>query len=352
MRSKFSDIAGCVAGYAFRCGLVACLLVGAWGISAPAWGQTPVQEKPGHATQRLYLKDGTFQMVTEYHLQGDHVHYYSAERAAWEDIPMTLVDLPATQKWNRERDQLVEKEQAERAAAKAAAEAEIKREMDIADPEVAPHLRLPAKGYMWGLDEFDGKPKLIPIAQPEAEAEARDKAKAEFAGLSKDKKKSPAEVAKEEANAKAYESNAANLPPIAPKAAKGGGKDELQLEGTASKREFHVTMPVLYIKSGTIPSPKFVLIRMLVDFKHQSRRMSPPSMEALAGGSGRGFAAVSVTDMPGGKWLKIAMPMDLPIGQYALVRILSPETWDEHVWDFGVNPQAPEFGEAVGAEIP
>jgi hypothetical protein len=289
--------------------------------------------------------------VTEYHLQGDHVHYFSAERAAWEDVPMTLVDLPKTQQWNRERDQLVEKQQAAQAAAKATAEAEIKRALDVADPEVAPRLRLPDKGYMWGLDVYDGKSKLIPIAQPEAEAEARDKAKAEFANLSKNQKKSAAEQAKEEANAKAYESNAANLPPIPPKAEKAGRKEELQLAGTRSRREFHVTMPVLYVKSGVLPSPKFVLIRMLVDFQHQSRRMSPPSVAALAGDSGKGFAAVTVTDMPGGKWLKISMPMDLPIGQYALVRILSADTWDEHVWDFGVDPQAPEFGEAIGADI-
>jgi hypothetical protein len=51
--------------------------------------------------------------------------------------------------------------------------------------------------------------------------------------------------------------------------------------------------------------------------------------------------------MPGGKWLKVTMPTDLPIGQYALVRILGPDTWDEHVWDFAVNPEAPQNGEAV-----
>lgn len=347
MRASFCDI----ARYAIRAGLVACLALGECSVAVPARGQISVEDKPGHATQRLYLKDGSFQLVTEYHLQGDHVHYFSAERAAWEDVPMTLVDLPKTQQWNRERDQLVEKQQAARAAEKAAAEAAVIRALDVADPEVAPRLRLPQKGYFWGLDVYDGKPKLVPIAQPEAEAEARDKAKAEFAGLSKNQKKSAAERAKEEANAKAYESNAANLPPIPPKAEKAGRKEELELAGTRSRREFHVTMPVLYLKSGILPAPKFVLIRMLVDFKHQSRRMSPPSVEAVAGDSGKGFAAVTVTDMPGGKWLKITMPTDLPIGQYALVRILSPDTWDEHVWDFGVDPQAPEFGEAIGADI-
>ena len=343
-------------GYAKRALVVACVLLGTlWTLGNSAKAQTQVQDKPGHATQRLYLKDGSFQLVTEYHLQGDHVHYYSAERAAWEDVPMNLVDLAATQKWNRESDQLVEKARAERSAERAAAEAEVRRELDIKQPQVAPKLRLPEKGYFWGLDVFDGKPNLIPMAQPEAEAEAREKARAEFAGQRADEKKqkkkvTDAELAKAEATAKAYEANAANLPPIAPKAEKAGRREELHLSGTASRRAFHVTMPVLYLRAGSLPSAKFVLIRMLVDFQHQERRMSPPSVEALAGGNGKGFAALSVTDMPGGKWLKIAMPTDLPIGQYALVRILGPDEWDEHVWDFSVNPEAPQNGEAVGVD--
>jgi hypothetical protein len=329
------------------------LLLALVSVATPrAHAQTPVQEKAGHATQRLYLKDGSFQLVTEYHLQGDHVHYYSAERAAWEDVPMTLVDLEATQKWNRERDQLVEKERAARAAEHAAAEASIQHEMDEKQPEVATKLRLPSTGYFWGLDVFDGKPNLIPLAQPEAEAQAREKAREEFAGQAaqekKEKKKvTAADEAKAEATAKAYEANAANQPPMSPKAEKAGRREELHLSGTQSRRSFHVTLPVLFLREGSLPAPKFVLIRMLVDFQHQDRRMSPPSVEALAGGSGKGFAAVTVTNMPGGKWLKITMPTDLPIGQYALVRILGPDTWDEHVWDFAVNPEAPQNGEAV-----
>lgn len=49
------------------------------------------------ANVRLYLKDGTNQIVREYQVQGDRVHYYSIERSDWEDIPLDLVDLKRTE---------------------------------------------------------------------------------------------------------------------------------------------------------------------------------------------------------------------------------------------------------------
>ncbi len=49
-------------------------------------------------TQRLYLKDGTYQLTNQYEIQGDRVHYYSTERSEWEDIPLELIDLDRTKK--------------------------------------------------------------------------------------------------------------------------------------------------------------------------------------------------------------------------------------------------------------
>ncbi len=48
--------------------------------------------------KKLYLKDGTFQIVRSYERQGESVRYYSVERSAWEEIPATLVDWDATAK--------------------------------------------------------------------------------------------------------------------------------------------------------------------------------------------------------------------------------------------------------------
>jgi hypothetical protein len=49
------------------------------------------------ANVRLYLKDGTNQIVREYQVQQDRVHYYSIERSDWEDIPLDMVDLKRTE---------------------------------------------------------------------------------------------------------------------------------------------------------------------------------------------------------------------------------------------------------------
>jgi hypothetical protein len=48
------------------------------------------------ANFKLYLKDGGFQLVREYKVEGDRVEFYSVERGEWEDIPVDLVDLKRT----------------------------------------------------------------------------------------------------------------------------------------------------------------------------------------------------------------------------------------------------------------
>ena len=47
---------------------------------------------------RLYLKDGTYQLTSEYKVLKDRVSYMSAERGEWEDLPLALVDLDRTRK--------------------------------------------------------------------------------------------------------------------------------------------------------------------------------------------------------------------------------------------------------------
>lgn len=44
------------------------------------------------------MKDGTFQMVREYKVEGDRVRYYSMEEQQWEEMPEALVDWEATKK--------------------------------------------------------------------------------------------------------------------------------------------------------------------------------------------------------------------------------------------------------------
>jgi hypothetical protein len=49
-------------------------------------------------TTRLYLKDGTYQLASEYKVAKDRVSYLSSERGEWEEIPLELVDLDRTKK--------------------------------------------------------------------------------------------------------------------------------------------------------------------------------------------------------------------------------------------------------------
>ena len=82
------------------------------------------------ATQRLYLKDGDYQLVREYQVQQDRVRYYSTERSDWEEIPLDLVDLDRTKKEAAEQQAVIvedAKVQAEEDAAVRAAREEVER---------------------------------------------------------------------------------------------------------------------------------------------------------------------------------------------------------------------------------
>ena len=55
------------------------------------------------ANIKLYLKDGSYQLVRQYTVKPDRVRFYSVERSQWEEIPLTLIDLKRTQTEEAER---------------------------------------------------------------------------------------------------------------------------------------------------------------------------------------------------------------------------------------------------------
>ncbi len=67
--------------------IVILALVGLGAGSLPLW-----------ASIKLYLKNGSYELVKSYQVQGDRVRYYSLERSEWEEIPKSLVDFEATER--------------------------------------------------------------------------------------------------------------------------------------------------------------------------------------------------------------------------------------------------------------
>ncbi len=133
--------------------------------------------------QRLILKDGSYQVVTKYEIRAGDVHYFSAEREVWEDIPSNLIDWDATAKWNKQhhRDNATDDTPATAdnstqvassgdgglsEAAKLDAEAAAERaDLRSLTPRVAPGLHLPDQDGVFVLDNFQDIPELVHLDQ-------------------------------------------------------------------------------------------------------------------------------------------------------------------------------------------
>src|SRR5580658_780226 len=80
------------------------------------------------ANFKLYLKDGSFQLVREYKVDGDRIQYYSVDRSDWEEIPTDLVDLKRSDAETGARKSSLERLQKQDEEEKAAAR-EIRQEI-------------------------------------------------------------------------------------------------------------------------------------------------------------------------------------------------------------------------------
>ena len=260
------------------------------------------------------------------------MRYHSAERGGVEEvIPLNLVDLEATQRWEQRHlprdpdappqapvlDPELEKEEADRAAL---------------TPEVAPDLRLPEQDSVLALDTFRATPELVPMAQSAGELN-RNTAHNVLKSL---------------------------INPMA------SPHPVVTLRGVKAAVQLHVAQPEFYLRlgdetstpasgtaltvdthgaSGNAPSAsaggastsRYVIVR--VDVRVDARLL------ASFDPSGRrqdDVVETTRTVLPGEHWMKITTREQLLFGEYALVEVLNDREINLGVWDFGIHPVAPE----------
>jgi len=269
---------------------------------------------------RLILKDGSYQSVTKYEVHGERVRYFSAERGEWEEVPKSLIDWDATDKFEQGR--------AENKLAPEAAE--LDKELDAErkaeqarSPQVAPGLRLPDEGGIFLLDTYQNQAQLAELQQSGTDLDKNTKSNILRAAIN----------------------------PLA------GAKQTLELPGTHAKIQSHTTVPSIYINIDTnegapatvraatgdppplSPTERFKIIRIEVK---GGKRVAGAVKVAVTGKmkTDERFVAATVTTMTGG-WVKLAPTGPLPAGEYAVAEMLGKEGMNLYVWDFGVNPSAP-----------
>jgi hypothetical protein len=298
-----------------------------------------------NANKRLILKDGSYQVVSQYQIAGDRVRYKSAERGGeWEELPKDLIDWPATEKWNKEHDPATmaaaeaAREQAEQSeAAEIDKEEATERAAEKARmPVVTPGLRLPDESGVWALDTFHGTPELVRLVQSNGD-------------LNKDLGHNVLKAA---------------INPV------GGSKQLIQIDGARSKFQLHVNQPELYVSLDVVddesapegalkvdthgasskakdknnyssPNSHYVIVRVQ---QHRNLRVVAAMNISMLGKVSHSEDIVETTTqiLAGGHWMKVVPKEPLSFGEYALMEVLSQQEVNLDVWDFGVDPRAPE----------
>src|SRR5580698_9814633 len=258
-------------------------------------------------TERLVLKDGSYQSVEKYEMQGDRVHYLSAERYEWEDIPSSLIDWDATKKYN---EQLSSGKLTPRIV-ETPEEKEAREKEEANSPEIEPGVTLPGTGGVFLFDEFKGKPEVAEIVQNGSE-------------VNKDPKKSVLR---------------STINPLA------GNKQAFEIKGEHAQVQSHTPRPTIYIDIDEGPinaalNDRFRLVRVTVT---KDVRVVGNVKVSVAGKVSQhaSFLPVSIEKLGTGEWIKLTPAQNLPAGEYAVVEMLAPDEMNLYVWDFGVNPNAP-----------
>ena len=282
-------------------------------------------------SKRLILKDGTYQLATKWEVNGDRVRYLSAERNEWEEVPNSMIDWPATEKFEKDRAAGVPSPEAieldkELAEERAAEEAKT--------PLVAPGLHLPEEGAMMLLDTYQSQPQLVELQQTGGELNRNRKGNVLRAAIN----------------------------PIA------SSRQTIELQGEHAATQSHTTLPSIYVnidqpqdastgpeqpqlpQQPQQPWDRFHIVRAKV--KNGKRIVGDVKISMIGKVSQEQNLVVTTADHLRGGWVKITPTTPIEPGEYAVIELLGQEGMNTFVWDFGVNPSAPGNGGAIKPESP
>lgn len=259
------------------------------------------QPKSGHYVSalprgtKLMLKNGSYELVREYEIQGERVRYYEIDRSQWEVIPTAIVDWQATKREEADEEQSqaallgkVQKQEAEHKAVQS---------LDIdASLEVSPGIFLPPGA---GLFAFDGKAVLqVPQAQTDSHV-----SKTRFL-------------------------ERVLVPvPIVP------SRHVISIPGEHSKFRLN-DQPEFYLRTEDASTPDVELIRTQV---HRGDRQIV-NLDQLMGAEHTTGDTIAMQQWVIAKNVyRYTLGEKLPRGEYVIAEILPNQGMSLYVWDFGVN---------------
>jgi hypothetical protein len=246
--------------------------------------------------KKLFLKDGSFQLVREYKVDGDRVRYYSLDSSQWEEMPAALVDWDATKNTEAEEARRDAAVIAKVNAQEKARNTELKLDID-ASLEAAPGVFLPPGE---GLFAFDGK-AILPLTQAATSANL-------------DKKQLLKQV----------------LVPVPIVST----RHTVSIAGPRAHMRLKTGQPEFYMRTADGREPEMELVHVHV---HGDTRQVE-NLDQLFGQTRTTRDSISMqqwTTAPGVTRYTLSQP--LAPGEYVFMEIVQSQEHSLFVWDFGVD---------------
>ena len=272
----------------------------------------PPESQPIRPFKRLILMDGSYLAISKCQIKGKLVRYFSSERNEWEELPNSLVDWPATEKYAG----VIASERQVRRKQSAESEAQERAAEEAKSPWVAPGLRLPDTGGVFLLDRFESGSELAQLYQNGATIN----------------KNTGSNILRGVIN------------PIA------SAKRTIELPGLHARVQSNVADLAIFVAldSGDDPATAYTPetakdhFRIVRCEEKKGKRIVGVINIAFYGKSKQNAAYIETKVEPVlGNWVKVTPASPLTTGEYALVELLGKKGINTLVWDFGVNPSAP-----------